>query len=92
MVLSQEQDLKDREFLLQSKEYTDKHITLLRQILNNNINSMDAVFKKIKDLDDTLRILKFDYEVLLEENKFLKAEIHTLKVNSKVKQSSLEGF
>lgn len=74
------------------KAYTDKHISLIRQQLNTNVLSMDALYKKMKSLEEAQIINKFNFDLLLQENKELKQEIHVLKVNSKVKQSSLEGF
>lgn len=91
-MLSQEQSVQKDPILSLSQEYTDKQVTLLRATLYNNINSVDVITKKIKDLEDTLRILKFDYEVLLNENKQLKQDIHEIKLNAKSKQTYLEGF
>ena len=78
--------------VISNKEYTDKQISVLRSVLNNNVVSMEAVFSKIKQLDDQLRVLKLEHEVLVSENKELKQEIHVIKSNSKAKQSFLEEF
>ena len=78
--------------VISPKEYTDKQISVLRSILNNNVVSMEAVFSKIKQLEDQIRILKLEQEVLVSENKELKQDIHVIKCNAKAKQVSLEAF
>ena len=91
-MLSQEQTVQKDQTLSLSQQYTDKQVTLLRATLYNNINSVDVIAKKIKELEDSMRVLKLEQEVLVSENKQLKQDIHVIKVNAQSKQSYLEGY
>lgn len=74
------------------KEYTDKQISVLRAILNNNVVSMEAVFSRIKQMEDSVRVLKFELSELISENKVLKQQLHDLRCSQKTKQYNLEDF